>query len=122
MTVVNIPTRTLQVGTTEFGPAAVPNGAAFVTISIDRTVSGGLNSLTNSTTLTLDVSESTDGGSTWILAGEALCIGGIFTMHGGLQVNANDLGVMIYPGATHAKADITITGTSVTIAGTLTVQ
>lgn len=122
MTVITIPQRTLAVGSHEFGPAAVPNGAAFVTISIDRTVTGGLNSLTSATTLTLDVFESLDGGTTWIMAGEALCVGGTFTMHGGLPVNFNDLGVMIYSGATDAKASVTIAGTSVTIAGTLTVQ
>lgn len=122
MTTVPISQRTLTVGTHEFGPAAVPNGAAFVDISIDRTVSGGLNSLTGTSQLTLDVFESLDGGTTWIMAGEALCIGGSFTMHGGLPVNSNDIGVMIYPGATHAKASVTVAGTSITVAGTLTIQ
>jgi len=121
VTTITIPQTTLAIGAHSFGPAAVPNGAAFVTIAIDRTVTGGLNSLTTSTTLTLDVFESLDGGATFILAGEALCVGGSFTEHG-VPLNANDLGVMIYPGATHAKASITIAGTSVTVAGTLTIQ
>lgn len=122
MTTINIPTRTLAVGTTEFGPAAIPNGAAFVTISIDRTVSGGLNSLTNATQLTLNVFESTDGGTMWVMTASTTCVGGVFTMHGGLPLNFNDVGAMIYPNATHIKASVDVVGTSVTVAGTLTVQ
>jgi len=122
MTTINIPNRRLQVGTTEFGPTSIPDGAVFATIDIDRTVSGGLNSLTGATQLVLNVFESLDGGTTWINAASTTCIGGIFTMHGGVTVTDNNVGVMIYPDATNAKASIDVSGTSVTIAGSLTVQ
>ncbi len=122
MTTINIPATTLPVGTREFGPAAIPNGATSVDILVDRTVSGGLNSLTNATQVILTVFESTDGGVTWIAVASTTCIGGVFTMHGGLPLNSNDVGAMIYPDATHIKGSVTVSGTSVTVAGTLTVQ
>lgn len=122
MTVITIPTTTLPIGTREFGPAAIPNGATFVDISVDRTVVGGLNSLTNTTQLVLSVFESLDGGNTWNMVASTTCVGGVFTMHGGLPLNFNDVGAIIYPNATHIKASVNVIGTSVTVAGTLTVQ
>lgn len=64
---VNFPinTVTLQVGSRTFGPASVPDGDSFITLTIDRTVAGGLNALTLSSVLTMEAQVSTDGGNTW---------------------------------------------------------
>lgn len=123
MTVINIPLTSLSVGSHDFGPSAVPNGAATVTLAIDRTVTGGLNSLTSSSVLNLTAYQSTDGGATWIGAVMATVPGGIFTMHGGLQVNTSDIGFSLLPSATHAKANIAVSGpSSIAVSGSLTIQ
>ena len=60
-----IPQITLPVGSGTFGPATVPDADSRITVSIDRTVSGGLNSLTAASVLAMLAEMSTDGGSTW---------------------------------------------------------
>lgn len=60
-----IPLTTLAVGSRTFGPATIPDADTSVTFAIDRTVSGGLNSLTTASALVLQAEMSTDGGATW---------------------------------------------------------
>lgn len=60
-----IPLTTLPPGSRVFGPATVPNPDTSVTLSVDRTVAGGLNSLTGASVLGMTAEVSTDGGVTW---------------------------------------------------------
>jgi hypothetical protein len=60
-----IPQLTLQPGSRTFGPAVVPDGDTSVTLTIDRTVPGGLNAAGADSTLTMNAQVSVDGGATW---------------------------------------------------------
>src|SRR5262249_37292240 len=62
---LTIPLTTLTVGAHTFGPATAPDTDTSVTLSIDRTVTGGLNSLTTASGLAMLAEMSTDGGTTW---------------------------------------------------------
>jgi hypothetical protein len=56
---------TIQPGQRSFGPASVANSDSQVTLTVDRTLSGGLNSLTPASQLSMEAQLSTDGGATW---------------------------------------------------------
>jgi len=60
-----IPLTTLPVGSRTLGPTTVPDADSQVSLSIDRTVAGGLASLTQASVLRMVAELSTDGGSTW---------------------------------------------------------
>lgn len=60
-----IPLTTLPVGSRVFGPATIPDADTAVTLTVDRTVTGGLNSLTTASHLAVLAEMSTDGGVTW---------------------------------------------------------
>jgi hypothetical protein len=60
-----IPLTTLPPGETVLGPVTVPAGLLGGTLSIDRTVPGGLNSLADTSTVTMTWDESFDGGTSW---------------------------------------------------------
>lgn len=49
---------------------------------IDRTVNGGLNSLTAADTLGLDFDYSPDGGTTWVPLAGIVCVGGPIVVKG----------------------------------------
>lgn len=57
---ITIAQRTLPIGQATFGPRNI-NKEHTVLLTLDRTVAGGLNSLTSATTLQVDVNTSTDG-------------------------------------------------------------
>lgn len=60
-----IPLTAFQPGSHTAGPAAVPDGDTRVTLTVDRTVAGGLNALTAASGLHMEAQLSTDGGATW---------------------------------------------------------
>jgi hypothetical protein len=60
-----IPLTTFQPGSHTVGPASVPAGDSRVTLTVDRTVTGGLNSLGGSSELHMEAQLSGDGGATW---------------------------------------------------------
>lgn len=62
---LTIPLTTLPVGQRTFGPVTVPDTDTSVTLTVDRTVAGGLNALTSSSTLAMAAEMSNDGGATW---------------------------------------------------------
>jgi|SRR5579859_579963 len=125
-TSVTIPTTTLPVGARNLGPVTVPTGSAIheVDITIDRTVSGGLNSLTASTTIALVAQFSVDAGTTWTTMASSTLSGGIYTGKGGI-VHATDFFNVDFPdtlvsGGGLVRMSATVAGTSVTVAGVLT--
>lgn len=82
-------------------------------LSIDRTVVGGLNSLDGSTVLDIDLSYSPDGGTTWILATHARIIGGKFVTADGQTVGSSGVSFGVgspYPVGTAFRADVTVSG------------
>lgn len=60
-----IPLTTFQPGSTPVGPASVADADSRVTLTVDRTVAGGLNALTAASELHMEAQLSTDGGATW---------------------------------------------------------
>jgi hypothetical protein len=117
-----IPLTTLQPGTRTFGPASLADADTLVVLTIDRTVTGGFNSLTPATATRISIEQSNDGGATWLELASATFTGGAQTMHGGLPVNSNDVGVFLRPGTgRRGQAVVVITGTAVAVQGSLAI-
>jgi hypothetical protein len=121
----NIPLTTLVPGVHNFpasGGAAVADSDSLALLTIDRTVPGGLNAVP-AVSFEVSVYQSNDGGATWQFLASAGGSGGISIMHGGQQVNSNDIGVSLWPGTSRlVRASVTITGASVAVAGTLAIS
>lgn len=64
-TTTNIPLTTLPAGSRQFGPHTAADAEASITLTIDRTVAGGLNALTAASQIAVLVEMSADGGVTW---------------------------------------------------------
>lgn len=109
-----IPLVTLPPGVRDLGPATAADTETVILLTIDRTISGGLNSLTPASQVQIDVMQSNDGGVTWRLQ-----VGG--TMPGGALGPVSSLQVDLWPGtARRLKATVTVSGpSSVAVAGTL---
>ena len=127
-TTVTIPLTTLTVGAHDFGPAAVPGSLTTSELVIDRTVPGGLNSLTAASVLSIQIMQSNDGGATWTLIVGADSPGGIMTWtdRGGTlhEMDESSVSDGFLPGTgRRVKATITVSGpSSIAVAGTLTLQ
>jgi hypothetical protein len=115
---LTIPLVTLPVGVRDFGPANAADSETSILLTIDRTVAGGLGSLTSASTVAVDVMQSNDSGLTWVLS-----VGGTFP--GGPPVTGSwatgTLRVDLAPGTSRRlKATVTVAGpSSVAVAGTL---
>ena len=121
-TTLTIPLTTLTVGTRTFGPATLADTDTLVILTIDRTVTGGFNSQPATTTARISIEQSNDGGTTWDELAATTFFGGVLTMHGGLPVNSNDVGVFLWPGTGRkGRAVVTIAGASVAVAGSLAI-
>lgn len=122
-TTVTIPLTTLAVGPHTAGPSTVGSNLQSVTLTIDRTVAGGLNSLTSSSVLSISFDMSTDGGTTWQNIGVTNPIGGIINHHGGqlnTEVDSVQLGDVGAAGR-KIRAVVTVQGpSSIAVAGSLT--
>jgi len=120
MAAFTIPNTSLAVGAHTFGPLAATNFQA-ATITVDRTVTGGLNSLTPTSVLDARLEWSPDG-TTWNPLTEAATTGGtILDVRGQPRttwsLGYNSSGV---PG-TQTRAVITVGGPSnIEVAGSLT--
>lgn len=91
-------------------------GATNALVTIDRTVSGGLNSLTSGATLFIDVQRSLDG-VTWEEAGGITCQGGVIVTKG-VTLSQEQLSVGL-DAVGEAFQIITTASTPVRIAGTV---
>lgn len=119
----SIPLVTLAAGAHSFGPASVPDSDSTITLVIDRTVTNGFNSQPGTTQAAVQVDQSGDGGTTWQpLAGMGPIIGGSFTSDKtGLAKTQERLFTEFNPGTGRvARATVTVSGSSVAVAGTLT--
>lgn len=113
----SIPLTTLAAGSRDLGPTTVADADMGVRLTIDRTVTGGLNA---SPGVTIDVAlfQSGDGGATWFGGGGTQLVGG---PKAGRFGNADNVWVSFTAGASRqVKATVTVTGGSVTVQGTLT--
>jgi hypothetical protein len=119
---LTIPQTTLAVGQRTFGPFSIGANSQAV-INIDRTLAGGLNSLTTNSVLDVTVQSSPDAGTTWTNEAEATFPGGVFSDRHG-QVNTNILTVNGLDGGRNSARVITVvTGpSSIRIAGSCVVS
>jgi|SRR5215831_14251928 len=120
---VAIPRRTIAVGQTTFGPLSIQKNYTQATISIDRTVTGGLNDLTGATQLDVLVQTSADGVN-WSDEAEALFGGGPdIDSSTGLPFTTSSIQVTgINPGEL-VRVVATVTGpSSVVVQGSLSAQ
>jgi hypothetical protein len=128
-----IPQTSLQPGSRTFGPATIPDADSQVTLAVDRTVAGGLNSLTAASTLSMTAEMSSDGGVTWhaVDTGAAgtqtawSAEGGTFTnSHTGLPITVSSGTWPLFPGAgRRLRATVTVAGPSaITVAGSIATQ
>lgn len=111
---------TFPVGLTTVGPLNVGNNTS-ARIVTDRTVAGGLNSLTSASTVAVMIQISPDNGTTWADLCGATWVGGIYTGRAG-QLNSDSIGTGDADTATRVRVLMTVAGpSSVVIAGTVTV-
>lgn len=112
-----------------FGPQSVAPNDSLIVLTIDRTVAGGLNSLTSATSAEIKAEQSSDGGTTWFLAVAADVPGGQYFRTGphgdGSLITTSSVTVNVYgsgPGR-QLRATITVSGPSpVVLAGSLAVS
>lgn len=118
---LTIPLVTLQIGSLDFGPSAAADSENSLVLTIDRTVTGGLNSLTAATTINISVWQSNDSGVTWSEVGAFGTTGGTFTdHHTGLARTTSTMTTNLQPGTSRQlKATVVVGGTAVAVAGTL---
>lgn len=116
-----IPLVTLPAGSQTFGPANAADSETSVTLTIDRTVSGGLNSLTASSVLSVDVQQSGDGGVTFQDLGGWTTSGGAVPAKGGGSATTSSGRWNLIPGTSRQlQATVTVSGPSpVAVAGTI---
>ena len=119
-TTIPIPLTTLPVGSTTFGPVTV-SALTAITLTVDRTVAGGLNSLTSASVLTISFDDSHDNGVTWTNRGITHSIGGTI-LHNGVARTSDTSGVSFDDaGAVQVRAVVTVSGpSSIAVAGSLT--
>jgi hypothetical protein len=90
-------------------------------ITIDRTVTGGLNSLTPTDTLDISIDYSPDGGTNWVNVSAQKLVGGSFVVKGVTVPTESDLAIGIgqpFPVGTAFRLNTTAS-TPVRIAGTV---
>jgi hypothetical protein len=122
-TTVPIPLITLQVGTREFGPASVDDTVEHVTLTVDRSVAGGLNSQPATTTLEIGVWQSDNNGASWEFRASAGLTGGLYPRNvAGDPYLESSVQVNLTPASgRRVKAVTDTTGAAVAIAGSLVI-
>ena len=112
----NIPNVRLT-GPQAFTFSNTPAGANDAMVTIERTINGGLNSLTTADTLQIDIDRSPDGGTTWFPAAGITCLGGLIVTKG-VTLTKDTLAVGIDDADTGFRIR-TVASTPVRIAGTV---
>ena len=125
-----IPLVTLPAGSQTFGPVTVPDTDVSVTFSIDRSVAGGLNSLTADSTLFLQAEMSTDSGATWHAVDSSAgadthwsTTGGVFTGKNGIAAVSSGTWMLAAGSSRRLRATVTVSGpSSIAVAGSIATQ
>lgn len=119
---LNMPNVTLPVGSRTFGPFSIGNNSQ-ATVTIDRTVAGGLNSLDATSTLQVTIQSSPDGGTTWNDDVSSTFPGGVFSKNG-VQENSAILQVFGLDGGRNSCRVVTVVAgpSSISISGSVSVS
>lgn len=121
-----IPTTTVSVGAHNLpasGGASVPDADHSIQLVIDRTVTNGFNSQAATTTMNVLIAQSNDSGTTWVqLAAMGPVVGGSnISSKTGSLITQDTLFTQFNPGTSRlARITVTVAGSSVAVAGTLT--
>lgn len=120
-TTFTIPLTTVPVGSQTFGPAGVADSEGTIVVTIDRTVSGGLNSLTAASTFNGDLQQSNDGGTTWFDRGTWGTSGGTILDKTGVAFSQQSGHWNLAPGTSRQlRVTVTVGGpSSIAIAGSI---
>lgn len=122
-TTVPIPTTTLTVGPHDVAPVTVGAAVVQVLLTIDRTVANGFNSQPATTKANIQVQQSDDNGATWWMIAAADIVGGVYQDKHGVNYTKSTLTVSLAPAPSRQlKATIVVSGASVAVAGSLTIQ
>jgi hypothetical protein len=120
VTTLTIPLTTLPVGPLNFGPSNVADAESHIVLSIDRTVPGGLNSLTAASQIETDIQQSNDGGATWFFISGGAITGGVFIDKHGATLGTAQQYTDLLPGTSRRlRASCNVLGTPIAVAGTL---
>jgi hypothetical protein len=90
-------------------------------VTIDRTVTGGLNSLTSADSLSISIDYSPDGGTTWRAVAGSTLVGGVMVTKGTLTTERLAIGLSGLPAGIGVRLN-TDASTPVRIAGTVTYE
>lgn len=118
----NISLTTLAPGSYDFGPTALANIDTMATLSVDRTVVNGFNA-TPAAAASISVFQSDDSGTTWFLLAGATLLGGNLINKDGHPFPASLVTVPLAPGTgRQGKANVTISGATVAVQGSLVIS
>ena len=119
---INIPLTTLQPGLREFGPVSVNNQLVSAVLAVDRTVVGGFDGQPDTTQCEIEVWQSNDGGTSWVLLVGGGMRGGHLTDKNGATIQQSSVTANLFPGTSRqVKAALTVAGAPVAVSGTLTI-
>lgn len=126
MATFTIPLTTLAPGSHDFpasGGAPLADSDTSATVSIDRTVAGGLN-VTPQARIEAAAWQSNDGGATWMPLASAGANGGaIRDRHNGGNENRTGMTVTLWPGTGRlGRARVDILHVQVAVSGTLVIS
>jgi len=118
---LTIPSVNLPNGARTFGPANVADTDVTTVLTVDRTVAGGLNSLTAASTIETLVEQSNDGGTTWFTLVDGTWFGGAVPVKGGGTATTAQIAVTYGPGTgRQTRATLTVAGGPIRVQGSLT--
>jgi len=125
----NIPLVTLPPGSRDFpatGGFAIADGDTVAVLTIDRTVTGGLNAVPATTSVSIATWQSNDGGASWTELSSATAAGGVYNVppkYGSGIVSSFLMGVSLAYGTSRlARAHVTVSGSSVAVQGSLVIS
>lgn len=123
--VLTIPLTTLAPGSFRFpasGGQAIADTDTALALLIDRTVSGGLSSLSGAVSVAVAGFQSNDGGTTWRELGASSFPGGQIG-DGASPDTSSGFRVSLFAGTSRqVMGTVQVTGGSVAVAGTLTMS
>lgn len=119
---ITIPLTTLTVGQHTYGPLTLADSDVLVVLTIDRTPANGFNSQPGTTSASIAIEQSLDGGNSWQQLVSGTFTGGV-VIRRGQELDTNDVGVFPLPGTgRQMRAQVVISGSSVAVQGTLVIS